>query len=230
MVLQPAVQSEHQRTRGAAERGYLPVGEEVENGPRDGCFNYVVPDAAGKINLRFSSGWEPANRPTWRWSRQSKSCRRTGRRSGSTAAPTPEFVDWNGSSGTPIRSSGRPDDQVLAWPWPTLRRPCTIRSLYQTARTGKNFSYAFAVPAGLYNVHLKFAELWLEKVGMRPMNIDINGRRFWENWDPSAQAGRLGMSADIRAEDIVPDKDGKITINVSAAGANDAILQGVEIE
>ena len=104
------------------------------------------------------------------------------------------------------------------------------QALYQTARAGKSFSYAFAVPDGLYNVHLKFAELWLEKVGMRPMNVDINGRRFWENWDPSTRAGRLGMSADIRAEDIVPDKGGKITINVSATGANEAILQGIEIE
>jgi hypothetical protein len=104
------------------------------------------------------------------------------------------------------------------------------QALYQTARTGESFSYVLPVPAGLYSVHLKFAELWLEKVGMRPMNIDINGRRFWKNWDPSVQAGRLGMSADIRAEDIVPDKHGKINVKVSATGANEAILQGIEIE
>jgi hypothetical protein len=193
-------------------------------------FNYVVPDAAGTIKLRFSSGWEPTqqtdmamvqaievlpdSRPTMR-----VDCGSDG-----------EFVDWDGflwsadshfQGGRTIKSR-----TAVAHASPTLHD----QSLYQTARAGKRLSYTFAVPAGLYSVHLKFAELWLKEIGMRPMNIDINGRRFWENWDPAAQAGKTGMSADLRAEDIVPDKDGKITINVSAAGVHDAILQAIEIE
>jgi hypothetical protein len=38
------------------------------------------------------------------------------------------------------------------------------------------------------------------------------------------------MAADIRAEDITPDREGQITVRISAAGANDALLQGIEIE
>jgi len=51
-----------------------------------------------------------------------------------------------------------------------------------------------------------------------------------ETWDPAQAAGELGMAADFRVEDVAPDKDGNIRIVISAAGENDAILQGIEIE
>jgi hypothetical protein len=38
------------------------------------------------------------------------------------------------------------------------------------------------------------------------------------------------MSADLRASDIAPDGGGAIVVRVSAAGGEDAILQGIEIE
>ena len=79
-------------------------------------------------------------------------------------------------------------------------------------------------------VHLKFAELWLKEISQRPMRIEVNGRVVRDNWDPAQAAGQTGMAADIRTEDITPDKDNKITIRVSALGTNDAILQGIEIE
>jgi hypothetical protein len=82
----------------------------------------------------------------------------------------------------------------------------------------------------LYTVHLKFAELWLKELGQRPLNIEINGRRVRESWDPASAAGRVGMAADIREEDVAPDKHGHIIINVSATGNNEAILQAIEIE
>ena len=104
------------------------------------------------------------------------------------------------------------------------------QDLYRTARTGKSFSYEFLLPPGLYTVHLKFAELWLKEKGKRPMNIEINGLRVREKWDPGDAAGEPAMAADFRVEDITPDKDGKIRIAISAAGENDAILQGIEIE
>ena len=62
------------------------------------------------------------------------------------------------------------------------------------------------------------------------MNIEINGRRLWTNWDPLTAAGQAGMAANIRAEDITPDRDGFIQLRISSAGPNDAILQGIEIE
>ena len=86
------------------------------------------------------------------------------------------------------------------------------------------------VTPGLYTVHLKFAELWLPEAGKRPMDIQINGQRVWEDWDPATAAGQLAMAADIRAEHIAPDATGHIVIQVSARGDEDAILQGIEIE
>jgi hypothetical protein len=86
------------------------------------------------------------------------------------------------------------------------------------------------VPPGLYTVHLKFAELWLKELGQRPLNIEINGHRVREFWDPATAAGKVGMAADIRQEDVAPDKQGHITIHVSAAGREEAILQAIEIE
>jgi len=86
------------------------------------------------------------------------------------------------------------------------------------------------VPPGLYTIQLKFAELWLKALGKRPMDIAINGQMVRKGWDPAQAAGELGMAAGIRVGDIAPDKDGKIVIRVSAAGAEDAILQAIEIE
>jgi hypothetical protein len=37
------------------------------------------------------------------------------------------------------------------------------------------------------------------------------------------------MAMDLRAENIVPDKEGKITLVIAAAGENEAILQGLQI-
>ena len=145
------------------------------------------------------------------------------------SAPTTPFVDWNSfvwdadahfDGGTTIRS-----DAPVAHASPTLYD----QAIYQTARSGKTLRYVFTAPPGLHTVHLKFAELWQKEPGKRPMHIDINGRRYWEAWDPGAAAGCIGMAMDLRAENIVPDKDGKITLVITAAGENDAILQGLEI-
>jgi hypothetical protein len=102
--------------------------------------------------------------------------------------------------------------------------------LYQTARSGRALVYSVPAPPGVYVVHLKFAELWLKETDQRPMNIEVNGRVVREHWDPAEAAGQTGMAADIRVEDVTPDKDNKITIRISAVGSNDAILQGIEIE
>jgi hypothetical protein len=62
------------------------------------------------------------------------------------------------------------------------------------------------------------------------MNIEINGSQIRESWDPAKAAGQIGMAADLRAQNVAPDKNGKITIRITAVGANDAILQGLEVE
>jgi hypothetical protein len=106
------------------------------------------------------------------------------------------------------------------------------QALYQNARVGKSFRYAIPAPPGLYLVHLKLAELWMKpgELGRRPMNIEINGWRVWDRWDPAEAAGQTRMAADLRVEDIVPDKEGRIVIQASAAGEAEAILQAIEIE
>jgi hypothetical protein len=62
------------------------------------------------------------------------------------------------------------------------------------------------------------------------MDIVINGRLVRKSWDPASAAGCTGMAADFRINNITPDKNGCIVIGLRATGANDAILQAIEIE
>ncbi|MBX7121457.1 MAG: malectin [Opitutaceae bacterium] len=138
-------------------------------------------------------------------------------------------VDWNSrvwsrdiiGAGQTLTSS-----KPVAQASPTLHD----QHLYQTARSGRELAYRVAAAPGLYSVQLKFAELWLAESDRRPMNIDINGHRFWTDWDPPTAAGQLAMAADLRAEDVTPDEKGEIVVRITAAGENDAILQGLAIE
>lgn len=196
----------------------------------DRVFRYIVPNAEGQIVLRFSSGFEPG--------------RKTGPALVNAIEVVPEikpivrincggttdFIDWNSfvwsadggfAGGCSIESS-----LEVIQASPTLYD----QALYQTARSGRLFSYALSLPPGLYTVHLKFAELWLKDPGKRPMDIAINGRTIWNSWDPGRVAGQVGMAIDLRALNITPDKTGTITVSVRAAGENDAILQGIEVE
>ncbi len=89
--------------------------------------------------------------------------------------------------------------------------------------------HGLAAPPGLYTVYLKFAELWLAKPGQRPLDTTINGRLVRKSWDPAAAAGRIGMAADIRIDNITPDREVHINIDLRVTGTNDAI-QAIEIE
>ena len=193
-------------------------------------FRYLVPDGAGRLVLRFSGGWEPSAQTAEAMVQAIEVLPELKTVVRIDVGSAQEFIDWSSfvwegdrayEGGSVIRS-----EAAVSQASPTLYD----QELYRTARTGRSFSYRIAVPPGLYLVHLKFAELWLKEAGQRPMNIEINGRRFWSGWDPATAAGQLRMAADIRAEDITPNKDGLINIRITAAGANDAILQGIEIE
>ena len=195
----------------------------------DRVFRNIVPDAEGRIVLRVAGGFNPlrgSGEATVQAIEVLPQLKPTIRIS---AGAEKEFVDWNSfvwsadadfQGGHTIRSSA-PVSQAA----PTLYD----EGLYQTARSGPTFTYAVPVPPGLYTVHLKFAEPGCG-VRRRPMNIAINGRRVRDSWDPASAAGKLGMAADIREEDVAPDKQGHITIDVSAAGKEEAILQAIEIE
>ena len=205
---------------------------QAAKGPRravERSFRNVVPGAEGKIILHLPPAGTPRGRRPTPWCKPLKCCPSRSRLFGSMPAAAP-FVDWNAclwtadahfSGGTTIHSAA-----------PVVHASPTLydQELYRTARAAKTFGYTLAAPPGLYTVHLKFAELWLPQPGRRPMDIRVNGRLVRKSWDPAAAAGRIGMAADIRIDNITPDKEGRIRIGLRATGANDAILQAIEIE
>ncbi len=71
-------------------------------------------------------------------------------------------------------------------------------TLYQTERYGA-FTYAFTVPAGNYQVTLKFAELFYTSgaaSGQRVFNVAINGATVLNNFDIKAAAGGANIAVD----------------------------------
>jgi hypothetical protein len=62
------------------------------------------------------------------------------------------------------------------------------------------------------------------------MNVEVNGRSVWQQWDAAAAAGQCNMAADLRVEGITPDAAGNVTVRILAAGTEDAILQAIEIQ
>jgi hypothetical protein len=205
----------------------------------DRLVRYVVPDGSGKIVLRFRSAGGPL--------------RKAKEAIVQAIEVTPEikpivridvgadrpFVDWSGcvweadggsaagAAGASVEGGGPARvEGAVAHASPTLYD----QEIYRTARKGTSIRYRIPLPPGLYQVQLKFAELWLAEAGRRPMDVEINGRTLWKSWDPATHAGQVGMSADLRAADIAPDASGAIAVGVSAAGGEEAILQGILIE
>jgi hypothetical protein len=193
-------------------------------------FHYLVPNAEGQLVLRFSGGWEPLQKSKEALVQAIEVLPELRPAIRIDAGSGREFIDWNSFvwtadahfEGGELLRSHAPVSQAA----PTLYD----QELYRTARVGKEFSYRLTVPPGLYVVHLKFAELWLKEPGQRPIDIEVNGRLVRKAWDPAAAAGQMRMAADLRTEDVTPDKNGWITIRLKAAGANPAILQGIEVE
>lgn len=196
----------------------------------DRVFRYVVPNDDGNIVLRFSAGFEPGRKPAPAVVQAIEVVPEIKPVLRIHCGADTDFIDWNslvwqadcGFTGGRVIGSSSP----VAEASPTLYD----QALYQTARSGRTLSYTLPLPPGLYTVHLKFAELWLKEPGQRPMDIAINGRTVWPSWDPGAAAGQVGMALHLRALNVTPDKTGSITIRARAAGANDAILQGIEVE
>ena len=104
------------------------------------------------------------------------------------------------------------------------------QQLYRTARAGKELPVQRAGDARALHGASEVRRVVAEEAGKRPMNIEVNGRPVRERWDPAAAAGQPNMAADVRVEDITPDAAGHITVRIIAAGANDAILQAIEIQ
>jgi hypothetical protein len=205
----------------------------VARGPRkayEKVFRYLVPDANGNLVLRLTSGDDALKQSDLAMVQAIEVVPQDKQAIRIDCGSETDCIDWNSFvwnadhniQGGAILKSQEPVAQAS----PTVYD----QRLYQTARTGKEIAYTIAAPPGLYSVHLKFAELWLAAPGQRPMDIEINGQRVREKWDPAAAAGQCKMAADLRLDDVAPNAAGQIVIRVRAAGDNDAILQGVEIE
>ncbi len=70
--------------------------------------------------------------------------------------------------------------------------------MYQSERYGA-FTYTFTVPAGNYQVTLKFAELFYTSgasSGQRVFNVAINGATVLNNFDIKAAAGGANLAVD----------------------------------
>ena len=71
----------------------------------------------------------------------------------------------------------------------------TDPTLYQSERYGV-FTYTFTVPAGSYNVTLKFAEAYWTGAGQRTFGVSINGVPVLTNFDIFAAAGGAQKAID----------------------------------
>ncbi|MFA6567988.1 MAG: malectin domain-containing carbohydrate-binding protein, partial [Victivallales bacterium] len=192
-------------------------------------FHNIVPDASDCINLRFKGASGPLK----------KSCKALIRAIEILPGLRPavrincgsesSFVDWNTDEwladahyedGATLKS-----DAEVKLATPTI----WDQGLYRTARSGKQIVYKVSLPDGLYTIQLKFAELWLDRPGARPMDISVNGRVVKRGWDPAQAAGELAMATGIRVADVAPGKDGFISVRIVSSGGNDAIIQAIEI-
>jgi hypothetical protein len=102
----------------------------------------------------------------------------------------------------------------------------TSQGLYQSQRYG-SITYQFAVPAGTYNVNLKFAELYYTSSGQRVFNVVINGTQVLTNFDVVASAGG-GFKAVDKAFSV-PVTGGQILIQFQTGPADLPIINAIEI-
>lgn len=101
-------------------------------------------------------------------------------------------------------------------------------ALYQTERYGSPFTYTFAVPAGSYQVTLKFAELYQTTAAGRVFNVSINGTQVLSNLDLFAEAGAAYTAVDKVINDVLA-AGGVITIQVGPASVDNAQICAIQI-
>jgi len=194
----------------------------------DRIFHYQMPDCDGCIRLRFRGLTTPLKKDVKALVRAIEILPESRPEIRINCGSAHPFIDWN-------TDEWLADGAVSGI---TLSKSATVKlatptiwdqALYRTARQGREIVYSIPLPPGHYCVQMKFAELQLSAPGERPMDIFINGLAVKTGWDPAAAAGEIGMATGIRVEDIAPDCNGFLTIRLVAAGANDAMLQALEI-
>ncbi len=104
-------------------------------------------------------------------------------------------------------------------------------TLYDTQRYGNSFSYSFNVPAGSYQVTLKFAETYSGDfaAGDRVFNVAVNGSTAVSNLDVYAQVG--ANTQDDKVINNVSPTGGVITITFTGTTSTDtsAMVEAIQV-
>lgn len=102
--------------------------------------------------------------------------------------------------------------------------------LYQCERYGNPFTYVFNVPAGNYQVTLKFAELFWEAAGARIFDVSINGALVLDNFDIFADAG-ASHTAVSKVFNNIPPSGGQIIVHfeLGPTGVDNAQACAIQI-
>ncbi|MDE2126315.1 MAG: hypothetical protein KGJ62_06980 [Armatimonadetes bacterium] len=192
-------------------------------------FRYVVPNRNGRIDIGFHTGWDPlqvSHEATVQGIEILPEFRPAVLLD---AGATKPYVDWDGDIWRPAQAP--PGAHTIRTVRAVTQASPTLydQGLYQTGIAGRLLTFRVPLPAGLYTVHLKFAELWNHTPGRRPMDIRINNETIWRHWDPGSAAGQTGMACDLRTTGVEPDAQGNIVIQVKADSRCSAVLQALEI-
>ena len=103
----------------------------------------------------------------------------------------------------------------------------TTPALYQTQRwNDQALNYQLAVPNGLYNVNLKFAELYFSQAGQRMFGIVVNGQTLATNFDIVQAAGGPFKAVDRSFQ--VSVTTGQVAIQLTSS-VDDPAINAIEI-
>jgi peptidoglycan/xylan/chitin deacetylase (PgdA/CDA1 family) len=122
-------------------------------------------------------------------------------------------------------SGGTADTQAVGTPVAGT----SDQTLYQSERYGNPFTYTFNVPAGSYQVTLKFADIYkgITAAGQRVFNVSINGTQVETNLDIYAEAGSL--KADDKVLNNIAPVNGVITIQFGPSSVDNAQICAIQI-
>ncbi len=114
----------------------------------------------------------------------------------------------------------------------------TDQALYQSERRDPDFSYTFTgLPAGFYQLVLKFAEIYYttagKNQGVRVFNVAVNGTQVMTDFDVVADDGAADSADDYTFSNIIPNAQGSIVVEftgTSAGSDNNAKIGAVELD
>lgn len=101
-------------------------------------------------------------------------------------------------------------------------------ALYQGERYDKDFSYALPVPAGSYQVTLKFAEIYWDKPGARLFSVFIDEKKVLDHFDIFVEAKGKDRAVDRVFKGVKPGADGMLRLRFVADFEN-AKVSAIEV-